>query len=74
MLRVALHDILKDLALASPAPRKVHALSGCRGTHQDYHAYENGRVKQTYMDAAVRKAARRQDHQDQPLSSRPPEK
>ena len=54
MLRVALHDILKDLALASPAPRKVHALSGCRGTHQDYHAYENGRVKQTYMDAAVR--------------------
>jgi len=69
VLRVALYDVLHDMAKqraeqalqATPPQHSIHdrlhrgvdALSGCRGRHQDYHAYENGRVKQTFMDAAV---------------------
>ena len=43
---------------SSTIERVVLPLSGCRGVHKDYHGYDRGRTKQTYLDAGVTDFAR----------------
>lgn len=50
--------LVRPSAPALPIERIVLPLSGCRGVHKDYHKYDRGRTKQTYLDAGVTMFAR----------------